>query len=414
MKIQRRLPPASAPLLWNNLWYGLAGLVERRRYLQKLEEDLKKYFDVRYVFLVSSGKAALTVILSALKSISARNEVVIPAYTCFSVPSAIVRAGLNITLCDIDASTLDFNYQSLEMRFNANTLCVIPHHLFGAPADMHTLLRLCRERDVFVIEDAAQAMGGTYGGRKLGTLGDVGFFSLGRGKNVTCGAGGIIVTNSKQIAEAVEHRIATLEQPGFFESVKEWFILLLMTIFIRPSLYWFPDGLAFLKLGATPFHKTFPLKRLSGMKAGYLHNWKSCLEQANHTRATCASYYRERLQLSRAVTTSIPYLRLPIMLRNAETRDDVYLLSRRLGLGAGIVYPTTINKIKEIRLMFDGEDYPCADNVAERILTIPTHHLLSDTDKEAICALINAVTNQDASPAPHDRATYPVTTAPQS
>lgn len=107
---------------------------------------------------------------------------IVPAYTCFSVPSAIVRAGLDVVLCDVEPETLDFNFTELEGLINEDVLCVAPTHLFGRPADVDRVKRLCEGKGIVVVEDAAQAMGGQSGGRLLGTLGDVGFFSLGRGR----------------------------------------------------------------------------------------------------------------------------------------------------------------------------------------------------------------------------------------
>jgi len=170
--------------------HGLAGLIVKARYIKKIEAEIKEHFGVKHVFLVSSGKAALALILLALKSIISRQEVLIPAYTCFSVPSAIIKADLKVSLCDVDSNTLDFNFDLLKKSLNHRTLAVVPTHLLGLPSDIYRIKTLCREKGVFVVEDTAQAMGGKYKGKMLGTLGDVGFFSLGRGKNITCGSGG--------------------------------------------------------------------------------------------------------------------------------------------------------------------------------------------------------------------------------
>jgi dTDP-4-amino-4,6-dideoxygalactose transaminase len=103
MKIQHTIPPAASPVNLNDLLHGLVGVFSGKKYLKKLEEELKDYFNVRHVFLVSSGKAALTIILRALKSLAPeKNEVLIPAYTCYSVPSSIVKADLKTSLCDIE------------------------------------------------------------------------------------------------------------------------------------------------------------------------------------------------------------------------------------------------------------------------------------------------------------------------
>jgi len=358
-----------------------------RTYIQKLKDEIREYLGVKHVFLVSSGKAALAVILSALKSINPdRKHVLIPAYTCFSVPSAIVRARLEISLCDIDPSTFDFDYSLLEKSINEDTLCVVPDHLFGIPSDMDKINNLCRDKGIFVIEDAAQAMGGEYNGRKLGTIGDAGFFSLGRGKNITCGSGGIIVTNSRKIAAAVENEIAGLESPGIKETVREFFMVLALGLFIHPAAYWFPAGLPFLKLGETVFYRDFPVKKFSGMKAGLLKNWRKRLEESNDARRKNTAYFcgrlRSMLRLSNG--SSIPCLRLPAMPDEAGTKERNFSSPDMAGLGISRMYPTAINEVEEIRERFDGMAFPSAEKAAESLLTIPTHQLLTEKDKEKI------------------------------
>ncbi|MCG3110746.1 MAG: DegT/DnrJ/EryC1/StrS family aminotransferase [Candidatus Manganitrophus sp. SB1] len=388
MKIQRTIPPAAAPLDWRDLGRGVTGLFSNRVSARRVEAEMKAYFGVKHLFLVSSGKAALTLILLALKSLSPKREVVIPAYTCFSVPSAVVKAGLDVALCDLDASTFDFDYRLLEAAVNEKTLCVIPSHLFGIPSEMDRVNAICREKGVYVVEDAAQAMGGTYKGGKLGTLGDVGFFSLGRGKNITCGSGGIIVTNSDSIAEAIRRHDHGLEAPRMGETLGELLQLMLMALFIRPVFYWFPAGLPFLKLGETFFHRDFPVKRLSGAKAGLLRNWRERLERSNQKRAETAAYFREHLQLKTSKKEDIPYLRLPILMNRREERDRLYALSRKQGYGLSLMYPAPINEIEEIKDDFKGSDFPVAKKMAETLFALPTHPYLSERDKREICALL--------------------------
>src|SRR6266550_4678318 len=201
LRIGRTLPPTAAPLGWKDLWCGLAAIVTPQRRLRELEEEIRRHFGVGHVFLVSSGTAALALTLLALKSLSDKSDVVMPAYTCFSVPAAILKAGLRPALCDVNPSTFDFDHALLEQALTPTTLCVIAHHLFGVPSEIERIRARCAAKGIYVIEDAAQAMGVDVNGRRLGTLGDVGIFSLGRGKNITCGSGGIIVTSSPAIAD---------------------------------------------------------------------------------------------------------------------------------------------------------------------------------------------------------------------
>lgn len=390
MKIQRTLPPTAAPVNFISILHGITGLFVGKHYIRKVEREIKEYFGVKHVFLVSSGKAGLTLILRALSSLHPdRNQVLIPAYTCFSVPSAIIKAGLKVAPCDIDPATLDFDYELLERSLNNKTLCVVATHLFGIPSDMDKIRNICKDRGIPVVEDAAQAMGGKYNGNLLGTIGDAGFFSLGRGKNITCGSGGIIITNSDRIALAISKQYLNLKYPGAIESVKDLLIVLIMAIFIYPSLYWFPTSLSFLKLGGTIFYNNFPIKRLSGMQAGLLRRWEKQLEESNRIRIENSKYFC--LALTSTLTfhngKSIPFLRFPVICSDKETRDQLSSLSKKEGLGIVKMYPTPVNEIQEIKDQFKDNKFPAARLVSDRLLTIPTHGLLNKRDKENICEL---------------------------
>jgi perosamine synthetase len=244
----RTIPPAAAPIGSGDLLRGLAGILDRR-ILPRFEEELKDHFGVRHVFLVSSGTAALALILSALGTLKTRRKVVVPAYACYAVPAAVVRAGLSVVPCDVDPGTLDFDYGSLEVAVDGETLCVVAIHPFGIPADLGRIRRLCERTGAFLIEDAAQAMGIIYEGRMLGTSGDAGFFSLGRGKAVTCGSGGVIVTRSDALAERIGALCAALEREPAPEHLKGVISAALTGMFLTPGLYWIPSGMPVLGLG---------------------------------------------------------------------------------------------------------------------------------------------------------------------
>jgi perosamine synthetase len=392
MRIGRTLPPAAAPVRCSDLCHGLLGMLSPESSIRALEDSIRQYFGTTHVFLVSSGKAALTLALTALKATSARTEVVIPAYTCYSIPGAVLSAGLRPVLCDINPSTFDFDHELLERTLTGNTLCVVAHHLFGIPSNIERVRALCRDRGIAVIEDAAQAMGVESGGRKLGTIGDVGVFSLGRGKNITCGSGGIVITESDAIAAEVRRQWPGLEAPPPAEVLSDFAKLLFMAVFIRPRLYWLPAALPFLRLGQTIFPKTVFVKRLSGMQAGLLHDWQRRLGQLNRRRSETAASVSRELSLRLPPGPSHPYLRLPILAPTPQRRDRIHLLAQRRGLGVSLAYPTPINEIPEISKMFDGQRYPSARRVSERILTIPTHQWLSEKDTRAILVCVEPAT----------------------
>jgi dTDP-4-amino-4,6-dideoxygalactose transaminase len=399
MKIQRTLPPTAAPVHPMDLLFGLCGVPLGKWFIRRLEAELKSYFNVRYVFLVSSGKAALTLILLALQSLSPKRQVLIPAYTCFSVPSSIIKAGLEVSLCDIDPITFDFDYPCLKKAITEDTLCVVPSHLFGIPSDMDSITGLCKERGVLVLEDAAQAMGGTYKGRKLGTLGDVGFFSLSRGKNITCGSGGIIVTNSDRIAEKLDHYYSKLPSQSALSILKGFLQVIFMSIFIHPALYWFPAGLTFLELGKAVSSPDFPIYKFNGLKAGLLRRWKDRLEKSNRIRMETGNQFIEKLNLPYPRASSISYLRLPVLVGSIEARNRLYSLCLKRGLGVSRMYSSIISELPELSAAFHGKSFQSARLVVERFLTIPTHSLLSERDKRRLCELFNGVIEPLKNPA---------------
>ena len=143
----RTLPPTAAPISLTDLMHGFYGIANKKL-AEKLERELKEYFGVPHAFLVSSGKAALFLILSGLKRLTRKRKVILPAYTCFSVPSAIRMAGLEIVLCDIRPETLDFDFSQLRDLLDDDTMCVISTHLFGIPADVSKVRGLCGNRKI--------------------------------------------------------------------------------------------------------------------------------------------------------------------------------------------------------------------------------------------------------------------------
>jgi dTDP-4-amino-4,6-dideoxygalactose transaminase len=389
MMLQRTLSPTAAPISFWDLIRAASSLCGGVKHRARLIQELKAKFSAREVFLLSSGKAALTVILKALAASSKRRRVIIPAYTCFSVPSAIVKAGLEVALCDVEPETLDFNFAELEALINEDVLCVVSTHLFGRPADIDRVKRLCEGKGITVVEDAAQAMGGRSEGRLLGTLGDVAFFSLGRGKNLTCGTGGIILTRSLSIAEKIKAEYATLPEAPRGDVVRNWLEMLMMQFFIHPVLYWLPAGLPFLRLGETKFYTDFPMYRMDEVRAHQLQGWERRLTLANQQRTTRAKWLIDGLDLHRRGIRPITgkeaiYLRLPVLLRDRETKEAVCMRSREEGAGVSPNYPATIQGIPELAGRLAGRKCPGAQEVVDRLVTLPTHQFVTERDRVKI------------------------------
>jgi perosamine synthetase len=389
MKVRRTIPPTAAPVSARDLVRGITGLYSDVD-PWKLEKGIMGYFGSEFVFLVSSGKAALVLILKGLSSLRARKKVLIPAYTCYSVPSAIVKSGLEIVLCDMDPDTLDFDYVQLDRLADDKTLCIVSTHLFGIPSDVDRTRRICEEKGIFLVEDAAQAMGGMHAGRKLGTIGDVGFFSLGRGKNITCGSGGIIVTRSEEIARALRVPCNQLEIESIRESAKTLLTLSLMEVFMNPYLYWLPDGLPFLKIGETHFNSDFPMSRMSFAKHEVLYNWKQKIESSNQTRIDMSIEYKKILNVNLGIaiySRIIPYLRFPVYLKSEEVKKKICNEYRHIGISP--MYPGSIDTIDEISRTARNYFCPASGMIAKKLVTLPTHGFVDGNLGKKICSVIS-------------------------
>ncbi len=383
---RRTLPPAAAPLTVIDICNGLKAIGNEGREQMRFIAELRNYFGTRYCFLVSSGKAALTIILQALHDLEPRrNEVLIPAFTCYSVAASIRRAGLVVRLCDIDPRKLDFDETELESCMNRRLLAVVPTHLFGIPARIGRVRKLATDAGVTVVEDAAQAMGGEPGGRKLGTVGDVGFFSLDRGKALSTVAGGIILTDNRTIAGRLAKRIEQLPVPGLPELSKLIAISLFLTIFQYPAMFWLPKSLPFLQLGQTIYKPDFQISGFTSFQAGMARNWQSRLarfqaRRCENLRSIVNGAGESFKDFLPGIGRASCLLRLPLLLKNEEMRRRLLSVAEKRGLGIMGSYPTAINGIDALAADFGEKTFPGAVRASRLLVTMPLHPLLSAND----------------------------------
>lgn len=379
-------PVAACPIGFTQLWRGLCGVFGSRGFRDLRRQEFASELGVTHVYGLSSGKAALYLALQALRSIHGGTEVVVPAYGCFSIPSAIVKAGLTVVPCDVDPETFDFDYGRLEGAMTPKTLCVVATHLFGMPADMKRIMALAAERGLYVIEDAAQGFGEIWNGTHLGTQGDLGIYSFGRGKHLTSGSGGLLVTRRKDLAVAFDVIYKAIPESSMTESWLEWCRVALMALFIRPSLYWLPALLPVLNLGKTIFDTRFDVKKLSEMKAGLLDNWKVRLQEANEMRQRNLRVLDCLHQGKLRKHVALPLLRMPLLAKSQIERE--WFKERGKSMGISALYPSGIHTIQDVCQFPAPGAYPGATLIAERLLTVPTHHLLAPQDFAAIIQLI--------------------------
>ena len=174
------------------------------RYLENsecdfFEKNYAKYLSIKHTALASSGTAALTAALIGLK-IGPGDEVLIPAHTYMATAMSVLSVGAIPIIVDIDES-LTIDPQALEDACGPLTRAAIVVHMWGTTCNMNAIMKIAKKKNLFVIEDACQGVGGGYEKKMLGTIGHVGAFSFNYYKNMTSGEGGAVVSNNKEIIE---------------------------------------------------------------------------------------------------------------------------------------------------------------------------------------------------------------------
>ncbi len=183
--------------------YGFDGMRNNHWKALELEEALTKRMEVNYAQLVSSGTAALTVALASA-GIGAGDEVIMPTFTFVASFESILALGAVPVLVDVD-NTLTLDPEAVENAITSKTKVIMPVHMCGSMANLKALKEICSKHKLILLEDACQAIGGSYEGKPLGSYGDLGCFSFDYVKTITCGEGGAVITNNKTYHKNADH-----------------------------------------------------------------------------------------------------------------------------------------------------------------------------------------------------------------
>lgn len=164
-----------------------------------VEQKLREILNIKYPIFMTSGYAALATALTAL-GIGPGDQVIVPAYTYIATAMAVVKAGAIPVIAEVDA-TLTLSPEDLERKITPYTKAVIPVHIQGFPCNMDAICEIAQKHNLLVIEDACQADGGSYKGKRLGCIGDAGAYSFNYFKIISSGEGGALLTNRRDVFE---------------------------------------------------------------------------------------------------------------------------------------------------------------------------------------------------------------------
>jgi dTDP-4-amino-4,6-dideoxygalactose transaminase len=359
--------------------------------IPEFEIKFSEYIGCEHAIATYSGTAALYVLLKAY-GLKNGDEVIVPAYTCESVPRLIIDMGYTINFVDVDKGTYNISIEDLKSKISINTKAILAIHMFGNPCEMKAIMEIAADYNAVVIEDAAQSIGAEYDGKKIGTIGDAGFFSLGEGKPLTTINGGFIVTNDERIAK--QSRTIIDDFDGFGIRKKFAVVMKLLTYYMLKNPHSYDliynmienrrhERRDKLKLSTDLNHLKF---KYTDMQASVGMVQLASLERFNEARKRNAAFLMKHLKemngihLPQIVRHGKPiFLRLPIWVEDITERQraDLIVKLRKSGIDAPVAYP---NSLPKFFLRVNG--FPNTEELVKRTITLPTHPIVMENDLE--------------------------------
>jgi dTDP-4-amino-4,6-dideoxygalactose transaminase len=326
-------------------------------FVERFEEDFASYCGSRYAIGVGSGTEALWLALLGV-GVGAGDEVITVPSTFMATCEAITYCGARPVFVDIDERTYTMDPSLLESAISQKTKAIIPVHLFGQPADMDPINEIARRHGLAVIEDACQAHGAKYFGRRAGSLGDAGCFSFYPGKNLGAfGEAGAVITNNATL----EAKLRTLRDHG---QVRK-------------------------------YHHTMVgwNCRMDGIQAAVLRVKLMQLDRCNELRRMHATAYDRALGQCEAIVTprrsAASEHAFHIYAIRMQERDGIMRTMAEHGIGSGIHYPVPVHLQPAYRsLGYESGAFPIAERCAQEFLSLPMFPELTDPQISCVCQVL--------------------------
>src|SRR5258707_6510953 len=322
-------------------------------FVERFEEDFAAYCNSSYAIGLGSGTEALWLTLMAL-GVGPGDDVITVPNTFMATAEAITYCGARPVFVDVDERTYTLDPDSLQQAVTARTKAIIPVHLFGQPADMDSILKFARHRGLFVIEDACQAHGAEYQGRRAGTLGDAGCFSFYPGKNLGAfGEAGAVVTDNAVLQETIRILRDQGQVRKYHHTMIGWNC------------------------------------RMDGIQAAALQVKLRYLEKGNQLRRSHAARYDQALGGMEEIVTpahaaDVRHVYHVYAIRVQE-RDEIMRLLGEKGIGCGVHYPIPVHLQEAYRsLGYARGDFPIAERCAAEFISLPMFPELTSAQLEVV------------------------------
>lgn len=331
--------------------------------VQALEEEIAAYCGTEFAVSVANGTDALILCLDAY-GIGPGDEVITSPYSFFATAEAISRVGAVPVFVDIDEASYNIDYKKIESSITKRTKAILPVHLFGLPAPMDKIMELANRYNLIVIEDACQAIGASFRGRKTGSLGHAACFSFFPTKNLGgYGDGGIITTNDKELAGRIRMLRAHGSSKKYYNSM----------------------------IGYN--------SRLDEIQAAILRVKLKHLDQFNEARRAKAKFYHTLLQglgfgLPEAESEAVHVYHLYI-LRHHKRAEIIRGLEDRQ-IGCGIYYPVPLHQQEAYKLQYSSVSLPVAEAASRETFAIPLFPEMTEEQQTYVAAELKNILDEIA------------------
>lgn len=346
------------------------------------EKEFANYIGVKHAISVGNGTDALVLALKSI-GIGAGDEVITTPFTFFATAEAISAVGGTPVFVDVNKDTFNIDTTKIEEKITSKTKAIMPVHIFGQSADMDEINEIAKKHNLMVIEDACQAIGGKYKGRKIGTLGDAACFSFFPTKNLGCaGDGGMIVTDNDEIATIAR----ALRTHGSGENGQKAYNLL--------------NNIEEEVQKAESANDTVynPLKyynyligyntRLDAIQAAILDVKIKEIDKWNARRREIVKAYNEALQNNALVTPVAKAYNEHVYhmyILQSENREEVIEKLKEAGIATGVYYPVPLHLQKVYKnLGYKEGDMPVAEYLSHRTFAIPVYPELNEEQVQYI------------------------------
>jgi dTDP-4-amino-4,6-dideoxygalactose transaminase len=332
--------------------------------VSQFEKEIAEKLEARYAVGCSSGSDAISLALHALE-IGPGDEVIMPPFTFFATAGCVVRAGATPIFADIDPNTYNLDPEQVESKITPRTKAIMPVHLYGQSADMEPLQMIADRHDLDIIEDAAQAYGAEYHGRKIGTLGAIGCFSFYPSKNLgTYGDAGLVTTDS----EKLYNRLKTLRVHG-----------------MEPKYYHHMVG---WNARIDALHAA-----ILRVKLKYIDEWTLMRQEAarRYTQIIEGRGLQRWIQRPRAVP-GLKHVYNQYVIRVSQTmRDDLADHLKKNRIGCEIYYPLCLHMQKCFEnLGHKRGEFPVSEEAARSVLALPMYPEITLSQQERVVDTVTA------------------------